>query len=264
MYSWSTSKAAVDRLDALSRHNMVLLERQRVFVQNASHSLRTPITVALAHAELLFPAVAGTADADDIVVVIDELGRLRRLVDQLLVLATAEQGDLLHTSPTQLSPLLDDVLRRWEAIPRQWQAHQSDDVTMLVDLERLVTALDALIDNAVRFTTDGDRIELSVQLRDRGVAITIADSGPGIPEQQLESVFDRFESTNPRQRDVRNFGLGLAIVRAVVEAHGGEVFAGRAELGGAAVTLWLPLFGPVSRVLPTRVGKATQAAPQPA
>lgn len=257
-------RAAMDRLDAVSSRNVVLLERQRAFVQNASHALRTPITVALAHAELLYPAVVDADAAEDVAVVVDELGRLRGLVDQLLVLATSEQADILHPSPTLLRPLIDEVLHRWEAAPRQWLACRVDDATIFVDRERLIMALDALIDNAVRFTTSGDRIELSVELQNSAVAITVADSGSGIPEEQLGLVFERFQSGASSPRGGRSFGLGLAIVRAVVEAQGGVVLAGRADLGGAAVALTFPLYDPVSRVLPSIVGGPAEVTPQPA
>jgi signal transduction histidine kinase len=132
-------------------------------------------------------------------------------------------------------------LRRWQATPRRWLAGRRDDATVLADPERLVLALDAVLENAVEFTGDGDRIELSVQRHEREAAIVVADSGPGIPESQLKSVFDRFSGGSPAGAGAHNFGLGLSIVRAVAEAHGGRVTAAQGPLGGAAVTLWLPL-----------------------
>jgi two-component system, OmpR family, sensor kinase len=235
------SNAAMAALDQVSRHNMELLERQRAFVQNASHELRTPITVALAHAELL-PESAGQATAaSDAAIVVDELGRLRGLVDQLLLLATADQPDLLHLEPVRLVSLVDDALRRWEPTPRQWVAGRRDDVTVLADPERMMLALDSVIDNAVKFTGDGDRIELSAQRRERDAAIVIADSGPGIPEGELESVFDRFAGADPQRGSTRSFGLGLSIVRAIAQAQGGRVTAARGPAGGTVVTLSLPL-----------------------
>jgi len=257
-------KAAMDRMGALSRHNFALLERQRTFVQNASHELRTPITIALAHAELLAPAVTAADTKEDVAIVVDELGRLRGLVDQLLLLATAEQDALQRPSPTRLSSVLDELLRRWRPLRREWLVCNCADVSVLADQDRLMLAVDALVDNAVRFTEDDDRIELSVERHGREVAVTVADSGPGIPEDQLESVFERFDGSAPRQRSARNFGLGLAIVRAVVEAHGGRVSAARAALGGAAVTLWLPLYDEAAEASVSRQGGPVPVAPQPA
>lgn len=243
-------KAAMAALDEVSRNNLELLDRQRMFVQNASHQLRTPITVALAHAELLpQPDVDATA-YNDAAIVVDELGRLRRLVDQLLLLATAEQYDLLRPVPTPLLPVLDDATRRWEVTPRRWQVGRRDDATVLVDPDRLLLALDAVLENAVEFTADGDRIELSVRRYEREAAIEVSDSGPGIPETQLESVFDRFSGGGIPRGETHNFGLGLSIVRAVAEAHGGRATAARAPGGGAAVTLWLPLHEPGVDMIP--------------
>jgi signal transduction histidine kinase len=96
------------------------------------------------------------------------------------------------------------------------------------------------------------------------VAITVADSGPGIPESQLASVFDRFTGAGPPRRDTRHFGLGLSIVHAVAEAHGGRVTAARALLGGAAVTLWLPLHDPAADTAPAGGPAPVNAVPRPA
>ncbi len=240
-------KAAMSALDQLSRRNAELLERQRAFVQSASHELRTPITVALAHAELLPRSLAefdGAAAASDAAIVVDELGRLRRLVDRLLLLATAERQESGRAVPTRLLLLVNETLSRWSAVPRCWRVERSDDVTVLADAERLVAALDAVLDNAVRFTGDGDSIELAVERHGQEAALTVTDSGPGIPDGQLESVFERFEGTASPADGEHNFGLGLSIVRAIAEAHGGRASAARGNGGGAAMTMWLPILEP--------------------
>jgi signal transduction histidine kinase len=129
----SRRAAAMAALDKMSQHNTLLLERQRAFVQNASHELRTPITVALAHAELLPKAGTNPAAAEDLDIVTDELTRLRRLTDRLLLLATAEQSDRLHPVPTRLTDIMDEALRRWDAVPRKWVAGRHDDTAVLAD-----------------------------------------------------------------------------------------------------------------------------------
>jgi signal transduction histidine kinase len=257
-------KATMARLDEVSRHNLDLLERQRIFVQNASHQLRTPITIALAHAELLPQPGADPTAAEDAEIVVDELARLRRLADQLLLLATAERSDSLRLAPAPLQPMLEDALRRWEPAPRRWVAGRHDDATVLADCEQLLLALDSLMENAIGFTADGDQIELSAHRHQREVAIIVADSGPGIPEDQLASVFDRFTGTSPQRHDGRHFGLGLSIVHAVAEAHGGRVTAARSPLGGAAVTLWLPLHDPAAGTAPAGHPAPVTAVPRPA
>lgn len=241
----NSRKAGMVRLDELSRRNQALLDQQRAFVQNASHELRTPITVALAHAELLPRPQTDPTAAADAAIVTDELARLRRLTDRLLLLATAEAPAGLRTEPLRLDTVVADALRRWEALPRKWlDGGGPDDSTVYADPDRLVVALDALIDNAIRFTHDGDRIELSFSRDGEEAGITIADSGPGIPENEFDSVFDRFSTASAQRDTAHNFGLGLAIVHAIAGAHGGRVTANRGSLGGAAVTLWLPLAGP--------------------
>jgi signal transduction histidine kinase len=250
----SRRKAAMAALDDVSRRNADLLERQRAFVQNASHELRTPITVALAHAELLPRSISTAAGADaasDAAIVVDELGRLQRLVDRLLLLATAEQQDLASLAPVPLLRLADDALRRWAPNPRRWLHGRRDDVAVLADPDRLAVALDAVLDNAVRFTRDGDSIEISVHRHGGAAGLTIADSGPGIPAGQLESVFDRFERAAPVRDGAHNFGLGLSIVRAIAEAYGGRVTAAPGPAGGAAVTIWLPLHTPAAEAILT-------------
>jgi signal transduction histidine kinase len=247
----SRRTAAMAALDEVSQRNKVLLERQRAFVQNASHELRTPITVALAHAELLPRASADPAAAADAAIVADELARLRRLTDRLLLLATAEQPSRLHAEPLRLTDVLDDALRRWDPVPRKWLAGQRDDATVLADPDRLVIALDAIVDNAVRFTSENSEIQLSVHRDGDQAGITIADSGPGIPNAEVASVFDGFSTASPHRDTTCNFGLGLSIVRAIAEAHGGQVSAAPGPLGGAAVTLWLPVYQPaLSPALP--------------
>jgi signal transduction histidine kinase len=239
---------AMAALGEVSRHNAVLLERQRAFVQNASHELRTPITIALAHAELL--DTPSTDDvADDRAVIIDELDRLHHLVDRLLLLAMAERTDRLKPEPTRLVPLVDNVVHRWSAIPRRWLIHRDDDPVVIADPERLMLALDAIVENAVKITGDGDQIELSVRHRGQEAAIVVSDSGPGIPQDQLDAVFDRFTRTDTPGA-ASGFGLGLSIVRGFAETHAGRVTATVGPLGGAEVSLWLPLLTPPSDSTP--------------
>jgi signal transduction histidine kinase len=236
-------KAAMIALDEVSRHNAELVQRQRAFVQSASHELRTPITVALAHAELLprSPADFDEATASDTEIVIDELSRLHRLVDRLLLLATAETQDLARPEPTRLLPLIHEALGRWGRVRRHWRLAAPSDAIVLADRDRLMVALDAVMDNAVRFTSEDDSIELSLAVCGDEAAITVSDSGPGIADCQLESVFDRFQSAVANAQSAHNFGLGLSIVRAIARSHGGRATAARRPGGGAAVTIWLPI-----------------------
>ncbi len=233
--------AATAETERVSSHNMRLLERQRRFVQDASHELRTPITVALGHAELIQRLTSDPAISDDVEVITDELMRLRRLVDGLLLLAGTEDPQLLHLIPVDIETIVVDTVRRWAATPRRWRLGSTEKMTVLADTDRLAVALDALVENAVQHTTEADTIELGVQ-RDRGMAlIFVRDSGMGIPTEDLDRVFDRFARADPgRSRHTGGFGLGLSIVQAIVHAHHGTIDVRSAVGEGTTFRLALP------------------------
>jgi signal transduction histidine kinase len=230
---------ALDRLRRVSEANESLAERQRQFIEDASHELRTPITVALGHVELIVRSTTGGLH-DDARVAVDELMRLRRLSDRLLVLATADDPDFLSKIEVEVEPILVETLRRWGPIPRQWRMGVVDEARVHADPDRLAVAIDALVENAVKFSAVGSAIELSARRVGDRVAICVTDAGRGIAPADLDRVFDRF--THSRLGKGRpGFGLGLAIVRAVVQAHGGSVRA-RSKVGeGTTFELSLPL-----------------------
>jgi signal transduction histidine kinase len=222
--------AATEEVQRISDENLQLLERERRFIQNASHELRTPITVAIGHAELLLRGTDPTVMASDARVVLEELMRLRRLAERLLLLAAAEHPNFLHKRPIEIEPVLVEVLHRWSPTPRQWRLGATDEAFVEADADRLALAIDALVENAVKHTRPNDWIELSVR-RNHGIEITVADSGTGIPPQELEHIFERFgRSEVSRQNDREGLGLGLSIVKTIAEAHGGS-FRARSQLG---------------------------------
>ena len=216
--------AAEQKSNLVSEENARLLATQRRFLQDASHQLRTPITIALGHAELLARGLTGRQEGHDIQVVLGELSRLRRIAERLLVIAAAEDPEFLHPEPVSLDGFTMEILRRWRPTAnRRWQLGRLDKVTTQADKERLGLAIDALLENAVRHTGDGDVIKLSVMAAEAGhpVRMVVSDAGQGIPDEQLRHIFDRFRSGDSGHP--RGTGLGLALVRAVARAHGGEV-----------------------------------------
>ncbi len=226
---------AMERERASSEANRRLLEGQRRFVQDASHELRTPITIAMGHADLLAREIRDPELAEDAGIVVDELLRLRRLADRLLLLASSADPDFLTTSPTEVHPLLAEARARWAPTERRFVVERGNAAVALADPERLGTALDALIENAVKQTEPGDEIRLGTRREGGRVAIWVADSGPGIAPEQLEAIFDRFARLDVgRSRDRGGVGLGLAIVKAIAEAHGGSVRV-RSALGRGSV-----------------------------
>jgi signal transduction histidine kinase len=216
---------AMEQVQRISQENLRLLEQQRQFLQDASHELGTPITVALGHAELIERAATDQAVAADARVVTGELARLRRLTNRLLLLASAGTPDFLRLAPVSADSLVLDALERWGNIPRRWRLGEVAEATVLGDSDRLVAALDALLENAVAHTEPGDTIEVSVRLESGGkVVLAVTDSGCGIPPTELDRIFRRFTRAYPhRNREAGGFGLGLPIVQAIAEAHHGSV-----------------------------------------
>ena len=221
--------------------NARLLATQRRFLQDASHQLRTPITIALGHAELLADGLTGSQETHDIEVVLGELNRLRRIAERLLVIAAAEGPEFLQTEAVELDGFIMEILRRWQpTADRRWQLGRLDKVTVQADRERLGLAVDALLENAVRHTARGDVIKLSVVAVGYGlpVRLIVADTGQGIPADLLRHVFDRFRSGDSGPS--RGTGLGLALVSAVARAHGGDVLAQSTPGQGSEFELLLP------------------------
>ncbi len=231
--------AAEHETRLVSEENAQLLATQRRFLQDASHQLRTPITIALGHAELLAGSLTGQQEARDIQVVLGELNRLRRIAERLLVIAAAEGPEFLHTEPVALDSFVMEILRRWRpTADRRWQLGRLDQATVQADRERLGLAVDALLENAVRHTAEGDIIKLSVVATGQPTRLIVADAGQGIPAELLRHVFDRFRSGEVGHP--RGTGLGLALVRAVARAHGGEVLVSSRPGQGSEFQLLLP------------------------
>ena len=233
---------AMERERQASEASRRLLERQRQFVQDASHELRTPITIAMGHADLLARGSRDPELAEDASIVVDELLRLRRLADRLLLLASSADPDFLTRSPIAVERLLAEAVSRWAPTGRRFVVEDGSPAVVVGDPDRLGTALDALIENAVKQTESGDEIRLTAERAGDLLAIAVADRGPGIAPEQLEPIFDRFTRLDTgRSRDRGGVGLGLAIVKAVAEAHGGSTRA-RSALGqGSVFEILLPL-----------------------
>jgi signal transduction histidine kinase len=235
-------RSATEDLRRVSDANLRLLHRERQFIQDASHELRTPITVALGHAELVERASREPELAEDARVVVDELQRLRRLADRLLLLATSEDPDFLSWSPVRVEQLLAAVLQRWSPIDRRWRLDPAEAATVVGDADRLELALDALVENAVKHTGPGDEIRLGASRQDGQVAIVVADSGTGMPAEHLDGIFERFARLDQsRTRDRGGVGLGLAIVKAIVQAHHGALGVRSSPGAGSVFQLLLPL-----------------------
>jgi signal transduction histidine kinase len=228
MFHVEQRQAQADRAHRLAEDEHSLLERQRDMVRNASHELRTPITVARGHAELIRSANAGQLAEKDAEVILDELDRLSRIAERLLILAAAEYPGFLRRAPVDVEVFLTHAARRWSpTAQRRWEINVAVEGTLLADEERLESTLDALIENAVKFTNDGDTIAIAGRAEGEVAVIEISDTGLGIRVEHLTTIFERFSSVKRRDGQRTNgTGLGLAIVKAVVEAHVGRPLTG--------------------------------------
>ena len=233
--------AALDEMKRVSQHNQRLLAEQRQFLQDASHELGTPLTIALGHMELIENSAADDSIAKDARVAADELLRMRRLTSRMLLLASTEGPDFLHLDPVDIEDLLIEAAHRWRTVPRRWSVTAQAAVQVQADGDRLTLALDALIENAVHHTEAGSQIELTARLVGDFVAVAVTDHGPGIPAAEFDRIFGRFYRLDAaRSREPGGFGLGLAIVKAIVEAHDGSVRVHSTVGGGSVFELLLP------------------------
>lgn len=227
----------------VSEENERLLATQRRFLQDASHQLRTPITIALGHSELLARNLADNQDQRDVNVVVGELNRLKTLSERLLLIAASANPDFLRPEEVELDQFVTDVLWRWRpTAARHWQLGRLDEATALADPERLGLAIDALLENAVQHTGPDDLIRLAVTCEEPAglVSLVVQDSGTGIDAADLDRIFERFATGSPAVGR-RGTGLGLALVRAVAEGHGGEVRAQSTPGLGSRFELLLPV-----------------------
>ena len=245
---WQADRKEANRQRAhLNAEAARLLATQRQFLQDASHQLRTPITIALGHAELLAGELAERQQRD-IHVVVGELERLKALSERLLLVAASENPEFLALEPLWLDELAADLRRRWAASAcGKLITGRLDPVLVQADSERLSMALDALVENAVRHTGPDGTITVSVSgpVGAGAARITVTDDGEGIPEAELPYVFDRFRTGGTGGAAARpgGTGLGLALVRAIAHGHGGDARVRSTFGAGSQFEILIPVTG---------------------
>jgi two-component system, OmpR family, sensor kinase len=240
-----------------SEHEM--REKQKRFVRFASHELRTPVTVGRGFAELIRDSQPHSQAAQDAIVVLEEFDNLERIAARLLTLARMGEPATVKPSVVPLGAQLERTVTRWRAAAnRDWRLSPTSSV-VVADRQRLETALDSLVENAVRYTEEGGRIELAAYPDEESVIIDVRDDGPGIPDEELAYIFESFRSGSSRG----GTGIGLAIVKTIVEAHGGAVSAENLPAGGASFRLRLPVQGPLTPAATEQDDDATVAGAYP-
>lgn len=237
--------------------------RQQEFVADASHELRTPLTVLQSSAEILNqhrdePITRNAELFDD---VRDEIKRMVRLTSDLLTLARTDRGELdLMTAPIDLAELAGDVVRRAQPLALAKgialsAATASERPTVDADPDRIQQVLLILLDNAIKHTPAGGRVDVLVHRQGSSAYLDVSDTGEGIAPQHLSRIFDRFYRADAaRSREQGGTGLGLAIARTLVNAHGGEISASSVPGEGTRVSVRLPLDGG-TRVFGQRLSK---------
>lgn len=249
-----TFNAMVDRVQGA-------FATQRAFLDDAGHELRTPITVIRGHLELTDidePLPESTRE-----IVFDELDRMARIVDDLLLIAKAERPDFVVPGPVDVGDLTRDVLDKARPLARRgWAVDVEAIIVADIDRERITQAWMNLVRNAVQHTDDGDRITVFSAVVGGQLELGVQDTGEGVAAQDRSRVFDRFaRGSSSRRTRSDGAGLGLAIAQAIAEAHGGGIELRDTPGGGATFVLTLPAPPDPTSPTPADADAAPQVGP---
>jgi heavy metal sensor kinase len=222
-----------------------LFTSQQRFLADVSHELRTPLTVIKGNADLIRKFGPDDESIDSIK---DEADRLTRMVGDLLLLAQAESGKLpLNLKAVELDALLTDVFQDMRVLAGdkvRLKLTEIDQVQVSGDKDRLRQVLINLISNAIHYTPQGGEVTIGLSKAGEMARFQVQDTGPGIPAKDLPHIFDRFYRTEKARTRSKTsgFGLGLSIVSAIVDHHGGHINVESKEGQGTTFTVFLPLF----------------------
>lgn len=227
----TTVNDMLDRLQAA-------FDTQKEFLKDASHELRTPITVIQGHLEML---KYQPQREDTIALVMDELERMSRLVNDLLLLVKAERSDFLRLKPEELDWMTEEIYLKARGLAeRDWRLESKGLSPITVDRQRLTQAVMNLVQNAIRHTQTGETIALGSSVKGDCAYFWVRDMGEGIAPEDQKRVFERFVRAAGDSHS-EGHGLGLSIVAAIVQAHGGRVELVSQVGHGSTFTIVLPL-----------------------
>jgi signal transduction histidine kinase len=231
------SRIAVAFNDMLERIETAFAT-QRQFLDNVSHELRAPLTVIRGHVELIDLEEDPEELQSTISLVTDEIERMNRLVEDLLVLARAERPGFVSLEPVDIAELTEELYRKSCVLcTREWTLVETANVVTLADAQLLTQAMLQLALNACQHTNDGTPVRMGSRVSDGHVCLWVHDLGPGVPREDAERIFERFVK-GPHRRE--GSGLGLSIVSAIAQAHGGSARVAPTPLG-ARFELTIPL-----------------------
>lgn len=229
-----TFNAMLSRLDQA-------FQGQRAFLDDAGHELRTPLTILRGHLELVDENDPGEVSATR-ELLLDEVDRMSRLVDDLILLTKADRPGFVTPSAVDLGELVERVTGKVRGLgDRHWTVDAAPRTPVWVDEQRITQALAQLAQNAVKHTDGDDEIGLGAVVENGWAELWVRDTGVGVPDEQKERIFDRFVRLHDDARgDDAGFGLGLSIVSAIAEAHGGSVRVEDATPHGARFVVRVP------------------------
>ena len=218
---------------------------QRRFIDDASHELRTPITVIQGQLEVLGDDPHDRRKALEIVM--DELDRMGRFVTDLLLLARADRPDFLALDTVDIATLSDEIFAKARSLAeRAWKMDAKGRGVIVADRQRVTQAMMQLAENAAHHTSEGDEVALGSAVQDGHARLWVRDTGPGIPIEEQAQIFDRFRRGARRHRGQSDgAGLGLSIVKAIAEAHHGHVELQSGAGDGSTFTIVLPVDQPL-------------------
>lgn len=223
-----------------------LFNSQRRFLVDVGHELRTPLTVIKGNVDLM--RRMNCTDDESMEGIEMEVGRLTRLVGDLLLLAQAESGKLpLAHRTVELDSLVLDVMQQMRILAHdrlKLTLGDFDQVQVCGDQDKLKQVLVNLVSNAIKYTPTGGEVVVGLGQQAEQARITVSDNGPGIPAEDLPFIFERFyraEKSRTRSKDGKGFGLGLSIAYWIVQNHAGKIEVASQESGGTTFTVWLPL-----------------------
>lgn len=254
-------RAAQRRIAELRQSEQVRAHNRELAARFSSHEIRTRLTVARGFTELIRDATIDDSIASDACSAVGELDKASALATVMLTLVRVETPSPQES--VQLDELIAAVVGRWSAtVGRQWKSSSSVGV-IHGDAERIEAALDCLVENAVKFTSPTDTIEIGARLEAGDVVLSVADTGSGIPEADLDRIFQLFE-TGSTAGERAGSGLGLAIVTAIVSARDGSLSVASTFGEGSCFTMRMPAAGSQQYVqLPLTEATEARSTSQP-
>lgn len=237
----------IDTLNKLFERLNYSFQRIRQFTADASHELSTPLTIMRGEAEVALKSSRRPDEYRHVIETnLDEIERMSRIVDNLLALTSMDSGEVqLSLEDVFLDDLMRDVHEQGTILAEDKNIDITLDSTQHIsvkgDKHRLHQLFLNLVDNAIKYTPSGGKIWLAMQPGDNGVSISVTDTGVGINKSHLDKIFDRFYRVDKgRSREHGGSGLGLSIVRSIVELHKGKVNVESEPGGGSTFKVWLP------------------------